>query len=101
MRLRKGDTVVMLSGKDRGKRGKVLRVLPRAGRLVVEGINIRVRHRRPRKGGEKGQKIEFPASLSAAKAMVVCPTCSKPTRIKAVMAGARKSRGCMRCGATF
>ncbi|MBI3304884.1 50S ribosomal protein L24 [Candidatus Parcubacteria bacterium] len=101
MRLRKGDTVVMLSGKDRGRRGKVLLVLPRAGRLVVEGINIRVRHRRPRKGGEKGQKIEFPASFSAAKAMVVCPTCSKPTRIKVVMAGAHKSRGCLKCGAAF
>lgn len=96
-----GDTVVVLSGKDRGKRGKILRVSPGTRRITVEGVNVRVRHRRARRAGEKGQKIDLTLAIPAAKAMLICPSCGKPTRVRAVMEGERKRRGCRRCGATF
>lgn len=96
-----GDTVVVLSGKDRRKRGKIIRAYPRIGRITVDGVNVRVRHRRARRAGEKGQKIETTLAIPAAKAMLVCPSCGKPTRVKAVVEGKRKRRGCRQCGATF
>ncbi|MBI2623931.1 50S ribosomal protein L24 [Candidatus Parcubacteria bacterium] len=99
--LKTGDTVVVLSGKERRKRGKVIRAYPRAGRITVEGVNVRLRHRRPRRAGEKGQKIELTLSIPAARAMLICPSCGKPTRVRAATEGDQKRRGCRKCGATF
>lgn len=96
-----GDTVVVLSGKDRRTRGTITRAYPRTGRITVDGVNVRVRHRRARRAGEKGQKIEATLAIPAAKAMLVCPSCGKPTRVKTVVEGERKRRGCRQCGATF
>lgn len=81
MKLKKGDKVRILSGKDRGKNGKVLKVLPKEGKIIVEGINILTRHARPRKAGEKGQKIQFPAAFPASKAMLICPKCGQAARV--------------------
>lgn len=81
MNIKKGDKVKILSGKDKGKAGKVLQVFPVKERASIEGLNILVKHMRPRKEGEKGQRIEFPAPIRLSNIMFVCPTCDKPTRV--------------------
>ena len=91
MRLRKGDLVHMLSGKDRGKQGRVLEARPRERRVVIENLNVVKRHTRPRPmrdanrmGGTQmipGGVIEKPAPVPVANVMLVCPTCNRPTRI--------------------
>ncbi|MBI2484013.1 50S ribosomal protein L24 [Candidatus Uhrbacteria bacterium] len=80
MKIRKGDTVKILAGKDKGKSGAVLKVFPEEGRLIVEGLNLVVKHVRPRKQGEKGQKLYIPARMYAAKVMLVCTQCRKASR---------------------
>jgi len=100
MKIKKGDTVKILSGKDRGKRGKVVRVLPRESRLVVDGINLKKRHRRSRRQDRKGEIVLLPAPMAVSAVMLVCPSCGKPTRV-----GCRpgddgvKHRVCKKCGA--
>ena len=91
MRIRKGDTVHMLAGKDRGKQGRVLEARPREGRVIVENLNVVKRHTRPkplrdtsRMGGAAmtpGGVIEKPSAVPVSNVMLVCPTCSRPTRI--------------------
>lgn len=96
--MKKGDKVKILAGKDRGKEGKVLAVLPEKGRLTVEGLNLVVKHMRPRRGGEKGQRIQFPASMNASNVLVVCPKCSKPARIGyKILENKKKVRLCKQC----
>lgn len=80
MHIRKGDTVKILVGKDRGKTGKVISVSTKNSRAVVEGRNIYFRHERPRKAGQKGQKVQFPKALEASNLILVCPNCHKPSR---------------------
>ncbi|HDQ22573.1 MAG TPA: 50S ribosomal protein L24 [Candidatus Uhrbacteria bacterium] len=82
MKIKSGDKVKVIAGKDKGKKGKVLQVFPDKGRASVEGINLAIKHLRPKKQGEKGQKIEFPAPLNISNLMLLCPKCNKPTRIK-------------------
>ena len=91
MKVRKGDLVQILSGKDRGKQGKVLEARPKEGRVIIESLNIVKRHTRPRPikdssrmGGqqiEPGGVIEKPAPLSVSNVMLVCPVCNRPTRV--------------------
>ena len=91
MRIRKGDTVHMLAGKDRGKQGRVLEARPREGRVIVENLNVVKRHTRPkplrdtsRMGGAAmtpGGVVEKPSAVPVSNVMLVCPTCSRPTRI--------------------
>jgi len=102
MKIKKGDTVKMLSGKDRGKTGKILHVDPKAATVVVEGLNLLTKHQRPRREGEKGQKIQFPRSVSIAKVMALCLKSGKPTRIsyKRLQDG-RKVRTCKHCQAEW
>jgi large subunit ribosomal protein L24 len=97
--LRKGDQVVVITGRDRGKRGRVLRVLPAKGRLIVEGVNFIKRHTRPNpQRNIKGGIVEREASLDASNVQMVCPECGNPTRI-----GRRRSedghavRFCRKC----
>ena len=82
LHITKGDTVVVISGEEKGKRGKVLRALPRKGQVVVEGINIAKRHRRARQQGEESQIVEFPAPMAASKVMLIDPKDDKPTRVR-------------------
>jgi large subunit ribosomal protein L24 len=82
MKIKKGDKVKILSGKDRGKTGKVLQVFVDREKASIEGLNLLIKHMRPRKQGEKGQRIEFPAPMSISSLMLVCPKCNKPTRVK-------------------
>lgn len=99
--VRKNDTVIVLSGKDTGKKGKVLEVRPQEGRVVVDGVNVAKRHTKPRPGITNGGIIERTLPLQASKVMLVCSKCGKPTRIakKAVQKGDRTEyvRVCKHC----
>ena len=76
-----GDTVVILSGKDRGKKGKIMAVSPKEGKVIVENANIVSKHVKPRKMGEAGGIIKAESAIYACKVQVVCPRCGKPTRV--------------------
>jgi large subunit ribosomal protein L24 len=97
--IRKNDNVVVTSGKDSGKRGRVLKVLPAKNRLVVEGVNIIKRHTRPNpQRNIKGGIVEREASLHASNVQLVCPECGKITRIgRRVLGDGRKVRICRKC----
>jgi large subunit ribosomal protein L24 len=99
MKLIKGDAVKIISGKDRGKTGTVLRAFPAVGKVIIEGLNLVKKHSRPRKQGEKGQMVSVPRPLTASKVMLVCTSCKEPTRVGARMDGARKVRYCKKCKA--
>lgn len=81
MKIKKGDRVKVIAGKDKGKKGKVLQVYAARNKASVEGINLAIKHVKPRKQNEKGQKIEFPAPLNISNLMLLCPKCNKSTRI--------------------
>jgi large subunit ribosomal protein L24 len=81
MKIKSNDQVKIIAGKDKGKIGKVLQVFPVDGRASVEGLNLLVKHLRPQKKGDKGQRVEFPAPLHLSNLQLICPKCAKPTRI--------------------
>ncbi len=100
MSIRKDDTVIVLSGKDKGKQGKVLEVMPKDGKVVVEKINVVSRHTKPRRQGEQGGILKKEAPIYACKVQCVCPKCGKPTRAAhKLMDGGKKVRICKKCGA--
>lgn len=80
MNIKKGDKVKILAGKDKGKTGKVLQVFPGYGKASIEGLNLLIKHLRPRKQGEAGQRIEFPAPMQLSNLALVCPKCGKSGR---------------------
>ena len=98
MNIKKGDTVKILAGKERGKTGKVLDVFPKTGKLVVEGLHIRVRFSRPKRQGEKGQRLELPGAIDASKTQLICPLCGKPTRVGRELSDRGNFRKCKKCG---
>lgn len=97
MKIKKGDQVQIIAGKDRGKRGKVLSVVSLKGKVVIEGLNIVKRHKRPRKEGEKGQRVEIPAPLNISNVMLICSHCGKLTRVGYRMENEKKFRICKQC----
>ena len=100
MSIKKGDTVVVLSGKDKGKQGKVLAAMPADRKVIVEGINVVSRHTRPRKQGEEGGILKKEAPMYACKVQKVCPKCNKPTRpAHKMLADGKKVCVCKKCGA--
>ena len=99
MNVKKGDTVVVLSGKDKGKQGKVQSTKPAEAKVVVEGVNLVTCHTKPRRQGEEGGIVRREAALYASKVQVVCPKCSKPTRVAHKVEGGKKTRVCKHCGA--
>jgi len=99
MNIKKNDTVIVLSGKDKGKKGKVLEAMPDSGKLVVEGINVATCHVKPKKEGEAGGIVRREIPMYAAKVMRVCPKCGKPTRPAFKLADGKKIRVCKKCGA--
>ncbi len=98
MNIKKGDTVKVLSGKEKGKTGKVLEVFPSERRLAVEGLNIHVRYSRPKRQGEKGQRLETPGAMNVSKVMLVCSSCGKPTRVGHEVTDHGILRKCKHCG---
>ena len=99
--VKKGDKVVVLSGKDKGKQGKILEVSPKEGKVIIEGVNQAQKHVKPRRMGEEGDIITVEAPMYASKVMLVCPKCSKPTRAAHKIADGKKMRLCKKCGETF
>lgn len=97
--VRRGDTVLVLSGKDKGKKGKILRVLPVRGRVVVEGVNIVKRHQKPTRQMMQGGIVEKEAPIHISNVMLICPRCNRPTRTgRRQLEDGRRLRTCKRCG---
>ena len=101
MNVKKNDTVVVLSGKDKGKQGKVLSVNPQAGKVVVEGVSVATRHQKPRRQGEEGGIVKKETPIYASKVMTVCPKCNKGPRVAPKIEGGKKTRVCKHCGAAL
>jgi len=105
MRIKKGDNIIVISGKDRGKQGKIIKVLPNNEKVIVENINLKKKHQRPKTGGKKGEKIEVPRPIYSSTVALICKNCGKPTRIGhkilsdglSAQAG-KKIRICKKCG---
>lgn len=102
MHIKKGDTVVVLSGKDKGKKGKVLAVFPKTSKAIVEGVNIATKHSKPRRQGEEGGIIKQEIAINACKLMHVCSKCNEATRIgRKVMDDGSIVRYCKKCNELF
>ena len=100
--VKRDDNVVILTGRDRGKQGKVLEVCPSEQKVIVEGCNIISKHVKPRRIGETGGIVKAESPIYACKVQLVCPKCKKPTRVgHKVNEGGKKERLCKKCGATF
>ena len=99
--VKKGDTVIILSGKDKNKKGKVLEVSPTERKVIIEGCNMVTKHVKPRRMGEPGGIVKAEAPLYACKVMLVCPKCGKGTRLAHKVEGDSKMRMCKHCGETF
>ena len=99
MHVKSGDTVMVISGKDRGKTGKVLEVSRKEGKVIVEDVNIATKHLKPRRQGDPGGIVKVPAALYASKVMLYCTKCKKPTRISHKLSATDKVRVCKHCGA--
>ncbi len=98
-KIKKGDMVQIIAGKDKGKKGRVIKVFPKENRVVVENANLRKKHVRPKKGGEKGQKIEVPVPVSVSVVMLICKSCGKISRVGSkIMPDGSKRRICKKCG---
>jgi large subunit ribosomal protein L24 len=98
MKIKKGDLVEILGGKDQGKRGRVLKVIGKSQKAVVEGLNLFYKHVRPKREGEKGQRIQVPVPVYLSKLGFVCPKCSKTVRIGyKVLTDGKKVRWCRKC----
>ena len=97
MKIKKGDQVLITSGKDRGKKSKVLQVFPKENRILVEEVNLRKKHQKPKKSGEKGQVILMPGPISISNVKLICPKCGKPTRIGYKFIENQKFRICKKC----
>lgn len=96
-RLKHGDTVQVMSGKERGKRGKVVQVFPKLHRVVVEGLNLMTKNIRSRQDRQKGQKVQFASPMNASNVQLVCGKCGKVTRIAVKQVGGKKVRICAKC----
>ncbi len=99
LKIKKNDTVVVLSGKDKGKQGKVLGTIPSEAKVVVEGVNMVTCHVKPRRQGEEGGIVKREAALYASKVQVVCPKCGKGTRVASQIVDGKEVRICKKCGA--
>jgi len=97
LRIKKDDTVQVMTGKDRGKRGKVLQVFTKERRVVVENLNIMTKNVRARREREKGQKIEFASPVDYSNVQLVCGKCGKVTRPSVKIVGEKKVRACAKC----
>jgi len=97
MKIKANDKVKILSGKDKGKTGKVIQAFPKDEKVVVEAVNIMKKHMRPRRQGDKGQVIELAAPLHVSKVKLICPKCSAETRVGHKIEAGNKKRKCQKC----
>ena len=101
MHIKTGDTVVVLSGDDKGAKGKVIAVSPEEGKVIVEGVNVIHKHVKPRRQGETGGIVDAEGAFYASKVALYCPKCGKGVRTKVVVDGDNKVRTCAKCGHKF
>ena len=101
LQVKKGDTVLVVAGKDKNKRAKVLAVSPKTDRVIVEGVNVVSKNKKARTAQEKSQIIKIEAPIDASNVMVVCPKCGKATRIAHAIVDGKKVRVCKKCGASL
>ena len=101
MKLKKGDTVKVLSGNDKGKTGEILEVIPKTSKIIVKGINIRKKHTKPRRQGEEGGIIPSEYPIHSSKVAVVCPECGKATKVGYKIEKDQKVRVCKKCETTL
>ena len=101
MRIRRGDTVELRRGAERGKRGKVLRVDQKRDAVTVEGLHLVTKHVRPRRQGAKGETVKIARSIPASKVSLVCPQCSRATRVGIRMADGTRQRACKKCNSVI
>ncbi|MBQ9858947.1 MAG: 50S ribosomal protein L24 [Oscillospiraceae bacterium] len=99
MNIRRDDTVVVLSGRDKGVKGKVLSADPKSGKVIVEGVSVAKVHQKPRRQGEEGGIIKKETPIYACKVQLVCPKCDKGVRVGHKMVDGKKVRVCVKCGA--
>jgi large subunit ribosomal protein L24 len=99
MNIKREDKVVVLSGKDKGKQGKVIKADPKAMKVIVEGVNVATKHQKPRKQGEEGGIFKIETPIYASKVQLVCPKCGKATRVAHKITDGKKTRVCKKCGA--
>jgi large subunit ribosomal protein L24 len=97
MKIKKGDTILVIAGKYRGKTGQVIKVLPKEKKIIVEGINIVKKHQKPRRAGEKGQIVSKPAPIDVSNVKLICPKCKKATRVGYEVKEEKKYRICKKC----
>lgn len=97
MKIKKSDNIMVIAGKDKGKTGVVERVFPAMGKIVVKGIALAKKHVKPSKKNPQGGIMDINQKIFASNAMVVCPSCGKPTRVGYVISDKKKSRICKRC----
>ena len=97
MKLRIGDEVKIIAGKDRGKTGKIEKVLPKEGKVIIPGVNMYKRHYKPRKTGEKGGIIDIVKPIQVSKVLLICPKCKSATRVGLSLSNGRKARVCRKC----
>jgi len=98
MRIKKNDKVQIITGKDKGKKGKVIQVLTEKNKVVIEGLNLHIKHVRPRKQGEKGQRVQFPSPIDVSNVVLVCPKCSKKAKVGyKFLENKKKVRTCRKC----
>ena len=99
MNIKRDDKVVVLSGKDKGKQGKVIKADPQAMKVIVEGVNVATKHQKPRKQGEEGGIFKVETPIYTSKVQLVCPKCGKATRVAHKITDGKKTRVCKKCGA--
>ena len=99
MNIKKDDKVIVLSGKDKGKQGEVLVAEPKAGKVIVKGVNVATKHQKPQKQGQEGGIIKVETPIYVSKVQLVCPKCGKATRVAHKISDGKKTRVCKKCGA--
>ena len=99
LHVKKGDTVVVVSGDDKGVRGEVLETSPKEGKVIVKGVNIVTRHVKPRTQGDQGGIVKVEGAMYASKVQLYCPKCDKGVRVKHTVVDGKKVRVCAKCGA--
>ena len=99
MNIKRDDKVIVLSGKDKGKQGKVMIADPKAMKVIVEGVNVATKHQKAQKQGQEGGIIKVETPIYACKVQLVCPKCGKATRVAHKVTGDKKVRVCKKCGA--
>ncbi len=101
LKIKKGDTAVVISGKEKGKKGKVLKVQPTNKKIVIEAVNMVTKHKKPKNQTTPGGIIKQEGALDISNVMVICPKCSKATRVAHKIEDSKKVRICKKCGANL